>query len=74
MLEDLTDVLKSHAFDFGIAEVDGNPAEGANCSVEAEGAGRSGVLHLSEEGAGDDDVATPAGAGEDLGRISLCEK
>lgn len=49
MLEHLSDILKSHSLDLRVAEVYGNPTEEADCGVESECAGRSGVLHLSQE-------------------------
>ena len=64
VLEDLADVLQRHALDFRVTEVDCDPAEEADGCVEAEGARRGCILHLSEECGGHDDVGTPAGAGD----------
>lgn len=36
MLEDLSDVLESHPFDFRVAEVNCDPTEEANCSIESK--------------------------------------
>lgn len=69
VLEDLPDVLERHALDLRVTEVHRNPTEEANRGVETEGAGGSGVLHLREEGRGDDDVGAPARAGEHHGAV-----
>lgn len=37
MLEDLTNILKSHALDLRIAKVNCDPAEEADCGIETEG-------------------------------------
>ena len=59
VVEDLTNVLEGHALDLGVAPPDCDPAAEADGRVEAKCSGWRCVLHLGEEGAGDDDVGTP---------------
>ena len=56
MVEHLADILKSHALDFWIAEVNHNLAENANSSVETGSARRRRVFHLRQESGSGDDV------------------
>lgn len=60
MLKDLANILQGHTLHLRVAEVDCDTAEEADCSVESESSRGSGVLHLSKEGGGNDDVGAPA--------------
>lgn len=61
MLEDLPYFLKRQARYFRVEEVDQNPADATDGSVEAKCAGWRHAFHHGEEGRRDDDVGTPAG-------------
>lgn len=70
MLEDLSDILKSHALDLRVAEVDANPAKTTDCGIEAKGSRGSSVFHLSQESGRNNDVGTPAGHSQHHGTHS----
>ena len=64
VLEDLADFFKSQPGDFGVEENDEDPADEADGGIESKCAGRCESFHHGKESGGDDDVGSPAGAGE----------
>lgn len=82
MFEDISYFLERQARYFRIEEVDEDPAEATDGSVETKRAGWGHALHHGEEGRRDDDVGAPAGTVthvkckclEELGRLRLLTK